>query len=147
MLTSLFGLGYLPVMPGTWGTIGAVGVWWLLAPLSGPAFVAVTAGSTLVAIGLCHAAEKLYGSHDVQHIVIDEMVGLLATVMFVPFRLPQVVAAFLIFRLLDTLKPWPIRLIDAHMPGGPGVVLDDTAAGLVGCLLLHACRFFNHGWW
>jgi phosphatidylglycerophosphatase A len=146
-LSSFFGLGYLPVAPGTWGTCGALGVWYVMAPLSWPVFAAVTALLTLVAIAVSSRAEAIYGGHDVQHIVIDEVVGLLATVIGVPFAWPQVLSAFVLFRLLDAFKPPPICYIDRHMPGGLGVVLDDTLAGLIGCALLHGLRMILGGWW
>jgi phosphatidylglycerophosphatase A len=147
MGTSVLGLGYLPVAPGTWGTLGALPLYWLLSGTSVGIAVAATAALTAAAVALSGRAEAIYGGHDVQHIVIDEVVGLLWAVVAVPWRLPQIVAAFVLFRLLDALKPWPIRVIDRQVGGGLGVVLDDVAAGMVACALLHGARFFWGGWW
>ncbi|OGQ90984.1 MAG: hypothetical protein A2289_00725 [Deltaproteobacteria bacterium RIFOXYA12_FULL_58_15] len=141
------GLGYLPKGPGTWGTLGAIPLWWVLATLERPVFVAVCFVFVGVAILVSHEAEKIYGSHDVGHIVIDEVAGLLVTVVGVPCRWPEVLAAFVLFRLLDIVKPWPIGWIDRRVPGGAGVVLDDVAAGVIGCLVLHAARLLLGGWW
>ena len=147
MSTSVLGLGYLPAAPGTWGTLGALPVYWLLSGRPLWAAVAVTLALTAVAVALSGRAEAIYGGHDVQHIVIDEVVGLLWAVLAVPWRLPQIVAAFVLFRLLDALKPWPISAIDRRVGGGLGVVLDDVVAGMVACALLHGARLYWGGWW
>ncbi len=146
-LSSAFGLGYLPLAPGTWGTLGALVLWWPMAALPTPWFAGATVVATLFAILIADRAEAIYGGHDVQLIVIDEVVGLLATVIGVPFRWPQILAAFVIFRLLDAFKPPPICYFDRHVGGGLGVVIDDTVAGLLGCALLHGARFYLGGWW
>lgn len=146
-LTSVGGLGYLPLAPGTWGTLAALPLWWAMSDLGLPAFAALTTLAVLGAIALAGAAERIYGDHDVQHIVLDEVVGLLCTVLAVPWRPQLILPAFVLFRLLDALKPPPISWIDREMPGGAGVVLDDVAAGLIGCAILHAVRSFNGGWW
>jgi phosphatidylglycerophosphatase A len=146
-LSSAFGLGYAPKAPGTFGTLAALPLWWLLANLSLPVFVLAVVAITLFSIWVAHHAEAIYGGHDVQHIVIDEVAGMLVTVIGVPFAWPQVVAAFVVFRLLDALKPPPIRWFDDHVEGGLGVVIDDVVAGVVGCLILHLTRWLLGGWW
>jgi phosphatidylglycerophosphatase A len=146
--SSALGLGYLPVAPGTWGTFAALPIWWALAEaVTWPAFAALTAAAVVAAVWISGRAEAIYGAHDVGHIVIDEVVGLLCTVIGVPFRWPEVIAAFVLFRLLDAFKPWPIRIFDERVGGGFGVVIDDVIAGLVGCGLLHAARLWHGGWW
>lgn len=145
--SSALGLGYLPLAPGTWGTLGALPLWWAMADLPWPWFALITAVGVLGAIWVSGKAEAVYGAHDVGHIVIDEVVGLLCTVIGVPCRWPQVLAAFVVFRFLDTVKPPPIRFFDEKMPGGAGVVLDDVVAGLIGCGLLHGVRLYLGGWW
>jgi len=137
-LTSWFGLGYLPKAPGTWGTLGALPLWWALSRTSWPVSLAATAVLIALAIATSARAETLYGSHDVGKIVIDEVAGFLITVIGVPFGARQAVAAFLLFRLFDILKPWPIRWADRRVGGGFGVVLDDLIAGAFACALLHA---------
>jgi phosphatidylglycerophosphatase A len=57
------------------------------------------------------------------------------------------VAAFVLFRILDAVKPWPIRIFDERVGGGFGVVIDDVIAGLVGCAMLHAARLMHGEWW
>lgn len=147
LLTSWFGAGYLPKAPGTWGTVASIPVWWAFSFLPFWSGLAATVALVGLAIWLSGLAEKIYGAHDVQRIVIDETAGLLVTVIGVPFRWPQIIAALVLFRVLDMTKPWPIRWVDRNVGGGLGVVLDDVLAGLVACGLLHAARFFWGDWW
>lgn len=144
--TSVLGVGYVPVAPGTFGTLMAIPLWWLLDGLPVAAFAAVVAALTVFAIWVAGRAELIYGEHDLGHIVIDEVVGMLACVIGVPFGLWQAVAAFVLFRALDITKPPPVGYLDRNLPGGLGVVLDDVAAGLIGCVLLHALGFAMGGW-
>jgi phosphatidylglycerophosphatase A len=146
-ITSVMGLGYLPKAPGTWGTLAALPIWWALQDVSWGMFILITVVATGIAVVASDVAEKIYGSHDVQHIVIDEVVGMMWTVIGVPWRMPQVVVAFVLFRLLDSLKPWPIRWFDEKVHGGFGVVIDDVVAGCVGCALLHTVAYFMGEWW
>ncbi len=144
---SALGLGYLPKAPGTFGTLAALPLWYAMSGLPVWAFAGLTAAAIAVAVLVARAAERLYGAHDVQHIVIDEVVGLLTTAVGVPFAWPEVIAAFVVFRLLDALKPQPIRWIDRNVHGGLGVVLDDVAAGVVGAAALQVARVLWGSWW
>ncbi len=146
-LTSWFGTGYLPKMPGTWGTLGSIPLWWAMSHLPFWVNLAATVVFAGVAVWLSGLAEKIYGAHDGQKIVIDEAAGLLVTVIGVPFAWPQVLAAFILFRVLDMTKPWPIGWVDREIGGGLGVVLDDLLAGAVACGLLHGARLILGGWW
>ena len=146
-LSSALGLGYLPKAPGTWGTLLAIPIWWALRSLSTLHFAVVALAFCFVSVVISELAERIYGKHDVQKIVIDEVAGLLVTAIGVPCRWQQVLAAFLLFRLFDMTKPGPIRTLDQRVSGGLGVVLDDVAAGLLACGLLHATRFAFGGWW
>jgi phosphatidylglycerophosphatase A len=145
-LTSWFGLGYMPFAPGTWGTLGALPLWWLWRDWPWQWQLCFAGSLTLVAIWLADIADGVHAQHDSGHIVIDEVCGLLFTVVAVPFRTELVVGAFLLFRALDIWKPGPVRRIDRSLGGGAGVVLDDVLAGVLGCALLHAGRLL-WGWW
>ena len=147
VLSSALGLGYLPKAPGTWGTLLAIPIWWALSALDAGSFALAVLGITVFAIGISELAERIYGRHDVQKIVIDEVVGLLVAAIGVPFRWQQVLPAFILFRLFDMTKPPPIRTLDEKVPGGLGVVVDDVAAGLVACAVLHGARWLYGGWW
>ncbi len=121
--------GYSPIAPGTVGTLGAVPLAWAvsrLEPLAAWAFLLA-----FLALSV-HAATRA-GRHwqvvDAQPIVIDEVMGYLTAVAFLPFTWRTALAAFVLFRLFDILKPWPASALD-RWKTGLGVVLDDVAAGL-----------------
>jgi phosphatidylglycerophosphatase A len=144
---SWLGLGYLPRAPGTWGTLGAIPLWWAMARLAPWESAVITALIALASIWIAHQAERIYGAHDVQHIVIDEVAGMLVAAIGVPFAWPEVVAAFVLFRLFDMVKPGPIRWLDQNVGGGLGVVLDDIAAGAAASGVLWSMRLILGGWW
>ncbi|MBI4688328.1 MAG: phosphatidylglycerophosphatase A [Nitrospirae bacterium] len=121
-------IGYLPVAPGTWGS--AFGL--LLAAILNPSDHAVLiAGLVVFIIGsiTAHSTEKLLGK-DNTHIVIDELCGYLISILFIPKTIPYLVAAFLIFRVFDIIKPPPARNAERAIPGGLGIMLDDVFAGI-----------------
>lgn len=130
LISTWFGTGLLPIGPGTWGSAAALPFGFLLMWLGGPwalllAIVAVTA------IGWWAAGEFVKGLNvqDPPEIVVDEVVSQWLVLTIVPLTLWGYVAAFLVFRIFDTVKPWPISWIDGHVDGAAGVMLDDLAAG------------------
>ena len=131
------GAGYVPVAPGTAGTAVAVPLAWLMADFGLPLYLAVTVGVTLLGIAAAHVADAAWETHDSQRIVIDEVAGYLVTMAFVSrHSWIALLAGFVVFRVLDVVKPPPARWVDQKMPGGPGVVLDDVVAGIYGALLM-----------
>ena len=131
------GAGYSPVAPGTCGTIVAVPLAWVCRGFDTPLYLAVVIATTLVAIGAAHLADRAWGSHDSQRIVIDEVAGYLFTVALVDRGDPWVLGVgFIVFRAFDIVKPPPVRWLDEHLPGGLGVVLDDVAAGVMGAAVM-----------
>lgn len=145
--SSGLGLGYMPMTPGTFGTLLALPLWACMAAWSIPIFALTTALLIIFSMWIAGRAEAIYGEHDVGRIVIDEVVGMLVTVVGVPFAWSHVLTAFLLFRVLDIVKPPPIGWFDRKVSGGVGVVLDDVVAGLIGCALLHGARWLHGGWW
>ena len=141
-LTSALGLGYAPVAPGTFGTLAGLPLWFGLAQLElgWQGSLAVLTGATAVASWLSHRAEAIYGAHDVQKIVLDEVVGFLWSVYLLECTWRIAILAFVGFRLFDALKPGPVGVVDRRVGGGLGVVLDDVVAGLLTCLVLHFGR-------
>jgi phosphatidylglycerophosphatase A len=121
--------GYAPVAPGTFGTLGAIPLYWALSQLGWPAYLAVTVGLIAVAVPAAHRAGRYWGHADASPIVIDEVAGYLVTMALVPFSWPAAAAGFLLFRLFDILKPWPASAFD-RVKTGFGVVMDDVAAGV-----------------
>jgi len=120
--------GYSPLAPGTVGTLGAVPLAWALSRAGWPVYLAATAA--LLALGILAAGQagRYWGVVDASAIVIDEVVGYLVSLAWVPFSWPAAAAAFVLFRLLDVLKPWPASALD-RVHTAAGVMLDDVAAG------------------
>lgn len=127
--------GFSPIAPGTVGTLGAVPLAWALSLLGWPAYLGATA--ILLALGVLAAgrAGRYWGVVDASPIVIDEVVGYLLTVALVPFSWTTALTGFVLFRLFDILKPWPISALD-RIKSGLGVMLDDVGAGVFGWVAL-----------
>lgn len=145
-LATFFGAGYSPIWPGTAGTLAAVPLAYLLlgcgrAWLYG-ATVAVLLAGTWAAERYC----VLTGTHDNRRIVIDEVAGYLLSMWAVPGSLQNLAAAFVLFRLFDTWKPWPIRVVDRRVKGGFGVMADDVCAGAVSAGLLWLAQPYLSRW-
>lgn len=136
LLATVFGVGRSPVMPGTMGTLAAVPLAYAVMGQGAPALWLTTAAVTAVGTWAAGRYCELTGQHDNQSIVIDEVAGYLLTLSLVPRTAANLAAGFLVFRLLDIAKPWPIRLVDRRVHGGFGVMADDLLAGLIGAGLL-----------
>lgn len=132
-----FGSGLSPWAPGTTGTVAALGIYWLIAPLPIWLYALVVLAAAFLGVWLCDRASRSLGVHDHPGIVWDEFVGMWITLWAVPVELPWILAGFVAFRFLDIVKPWPIGWLDRHTKGGFGIMIDDIAAGLVACLALH----------
>jgi len=130
------GIGYMPVAPGTFGTLWGVLLFYLMRNLPWPLTAGITAVLVLFAIFWAQQTEDLLSSHDSSIIIIDEVVGYLVTVIAIPFGIKTMILAFLLFRLFDITKPYPIRAIDQRWGGGWGVVMDDVVAGVFANLSL-----------
>ncbi|MGV8079152.1 MAG: phosphatidylglycerophosphatase A [Syntrophales bacterium] len=138
------GLGYVPVAPGTAGTLLGIPLFLVLYPLSPPIFLAALIGCTGSAFWITGRAERIFQEKDSQKIVLDEIIGFLWTMGFISPTPAHLAAGFLLFRLLDITKPFPAGFLQRKAPGGYGVVLDDVAAGIYGNILLHlAIRVFG----
>lgn len=134
-----FGAGLAPTAPGTFGTLVGIPFFFALFWLPWPVYVASTALLFLFGCWVCGASSRLLQVHDYPGFVFDEIVGFLITcIPLLPgLQGPDwplvfgLVAAFALFRLFDILKPWPIRLLDRHVHGGLGIMIDDAVAGAV----------------
>jgi phosphatidylglycerophosphatase A len=130
------GVGYLPHMPGTWGTLAALPLWYILAQ-SGPwGYGLGVAALMLLGLMVAGPAQALLGRTDHPAIVVDEVVGLLITLAGIPPTLVHAALGFIAFRALDILKPGPIRWFGAGGAGGLEVMADDVAAGVIGRMIL-----------
>jgi phosphatidylglycerophosphatase A len=134
-----FGSGLVPVMPGTFGSLAAVPLLLLAMNLSLPSFIAVTLIASVVGIYLCGKTADDMQVHDHGSIVWDEIAGMFVTLLFLPITASTLILGFLLFRIFDILKPWPIGIIDKRLHGGMGIMLDDILAGAMACACLHIC--------
>ncbi|MGB1257478.1 MAG: phosphatidylglycerophosphatase A [Thiolinea sp.] len=132
-----FGSGLSPLAPGTIGTLAAIPLYLLMARLPWAYYILILVAAIAVGIWLCGESARLLGVHDHGGIVWDEFVGFWITMLFVPPEWLWIVLGFLLFRLFDVWKPWPIRLIDKQVDGGLGIMLDDILAGVYALLVLH----------
>jgi phosphatidylglycerophosphatase A len=133
--------GYSPVAPGTAGSVvGLVVVWLVFGPLwmHSPALcLMVFAVVFAISCWISDRAEKLFDNHDDSRIVLDEVLGMAATMFGNPLSFPWLMLGFLLFRIADVIKPWPANLIDRKMRNGAGVMLDDLAAAIYANIVLH----------
>ncbi len=138
-----FGAGLAPVAPGTFGTLVAVPIELLLRPLALGARIGVVVAICLIGIWLCGESARRLDAHDHPGIVWDEIAGYLLAMLAAPAGWPWIVTGFLLFRLFDIVKPWPIRELDHGIGGGAGIMLDDIVAGLFAGALLLAARWLT----
>ena len=132
-----FGSGLVPRGPGTAGTLMAVPLFLLAADWPLPVYTAVLVLAAVLGIWICGAASRQLGVHDHGGIVWDEFVGFWITMWAVPVTWTWIIAGFLVFRIFDILKPWPISVLDKKVKGGFGIMIDDVVAGVMACLTLH----------
>ncbi|MFV0596519.1 phosphatidylglycerophosphatase A [Shewanella sp.] len=137
-----FGSGLAAKAPGTFGTLAAVPLYLLLAQLPLSWYLAVTLVCVLAGIYICDKAAKDMGVHDHGAIVWDEVAGLLITMIAAPAGVLWLVAGFVLFRLFDIIKPWPIRWLDAKVEGGFGIMIDDVLAGIFALIGVQALAAF-----
>lgn len=143
-LATALGAGYSSVAPGTCGTAVAVPLAWALADLTIWQFSLICVVVTGIGILAAHHADRAWGTHDAQKIVIDEVAGYLVTMIPAPRdHWAPLLAGFIAFRLFDIVKPPPVRWLDDNLPGGWGVVLDDIAAGVMGAIVMGVATYFG----
>ena len=139
------GSGAVPVAPGTAGTVAAIPLYLLVAPLPAPYYLLLTAILFVLGVLICGRTSHDLGVHDHGGIVWDEWVGLLFTLWLLPSGWVWILAGFTLFRLFDILKPWPIGWLDRRVSGGLGIMLDDLVAGLYGFALIQLLAYFVSG--
>ena len=129
-------VGHIPVAPGTFGSLLGIPLCYALSEIRLPWAVASAVSLIVVAIWIAQRAETITQQKDPGKIVIDEIAGMVVTLIGTPFHLTSVVIGFFIFRALDITKPFPIRDLERRISGGAGVVLDDVAAGIYANILV-----------
>ncbi len=138
-LATGLGSGFSPVAPGTAGSFVGLGLFLLVSDFEILFYLLFTAAVTLAGIPISSHAEKFFGEKDSQKIVLDEIAGILITFIAVPAEPLFVIAGFLLFRFFDIWKPFK-RL--EKLQGGLGVMMDDVAAGIYACVVLHGVILF-----
>ena len=132
-LFTFFYAGYIPIAPGTAGTLAAMGIYILEYQIFGSkswiANLIIVIVFIYPAIRLGDAGEELFGKKDPPEVVLDEAMGYWISVLFYPFNLKIALLAFFIFRIMDILKPYPANR-SQKLPGGLGIMLDDYIAGI-----------------
>ena len=136
-----FGTGLAPRAPGTAGSLLALLPAWWCFTLPMPWRVAIVVAVAALGVWICGASARRLGVHDHSAIVFDEIAGLLATSLATPARSVFWFAlTFVLFRIFDIAKPWPIREVDHRMRGGAGIMLDDLMAAVYAAVCLMVTR-------
>jgi phosphatidylglycerophosphatase A len=131
-----FGVGYSPIAPGTLGTLIAIPAYYFLSEIPSPLYEITLVGFFFLSVWISENAEIFFRKKDDPRIVIDEIMGFLITMLWVPKTTRFIIIGFFLFRFFDILKPFPIRRLEKRLKGGFGVVLDDVAAGVYANIVL-----------
>jgi len=131
-----FGVGFSRHAPGTLGTLLGVPVYFLFSSFPWFLYLISILAVSFFAVYVSQEAEKLFGRKDAPQIVIDEIAGFQFTMFLVTPTIAHVVTGFILFRIFDIFKPFPVRLCERHLRGGYGVVGDDVVAGIYGNIVL-----------
>jgi phosphatidylglycerophosphatase A len=146
-----FGSGLTPVAQGTFGSLAALLPWLLLRDLSLPLYLLVLLAGFVIGVWACDIAGRALGVDDHRSLVWDEFIG--QWIALIPLLVPKLLptrfsiwwwlpAGFVLFRLFDVWKPWPIRWMDRHLKGGRGVMVDDVVAGVFAAVVVALAMYF-----
>ena len=139
-------IGFFPIAPGTAGSFAALALFAFIKWVGMPA-IEIAAIVAVFAIGVwaAHGTEIAMGRKDPGVVVIDEVLGMLITLALLPLSLLGIALGFLLFRVLDVIKPYPAAQLE-HLHGGLGIMADDAVAGLYAHLVLRACVWMVPAW-
>ena len=137
-----FGAGLSPKAPGTAGTLVAIPIYLLLMWAGPQVYYPVLAVALVAGVFICGYTAKAIGVDDPKGVVWDEIVGYLITLAWLPLNAVWVIVGFLLFRLFDIWKPWPIRWVDRNIKGGAGIMFDDVIAAVFACVILNLAAYF-----
>lgn len=136
-MSSLCGIGYVPLMPGSAACVAAAGVFYVVRQPE--VFCVITLITLMAAFIFPGPAEKAYGKKDDKHIVIDDFAGQLITFLFIPYKIKFLILGFFLFRMFDMLKVPPAHAIE-KLPGSLGITGDDVMAGIYANIVLQTAR-------
>ncbi|MDA1075575.1 MAG: phosphatidylglycerophosphatase A [Proteobacteria bacterium] len=145
LIATGLGSGLLPKAPGTWGSLLALAAWSGLAGLSLPVQIGATVSCFLLGCWTVQKVIDRFEVGDAGAIVIDEIAGMWLTLWMVPVG-GWMVVGFVLFRVFDILKPWPVSWLDRHVHGGLGVMADDIAAAVYAAIVLQLSIFAFERW-
>lgn len=128
-VVSVFFIGYLPLIPGTFGSLAGVGLFYLVGQSNSFVYFLSLVVVILLGLSLSGGAEKLFNKKDPSRVVIDEVAGMLIALAFMPLDLRIIVLGFILFRIFDTIKPYPADKIQ-NLHGAVGIMADDIIAGI-----------------
>jgi phosphatidylglycerophosphatase A len=135
------GTGLAPFAPGTFGSIPGVMLFWLTLDFGLYVQLGIAATLALFGVWVCGESARRIGVHDHGGIVWDEITGMYLTLLAAPFTPAGWLLAFVLFRIMDIVKPWPIRDLDHRLGGGVGIMLDDLVAALYAAVVLGLYRW------
>lgn len=143
IIATFFYVGRIPLAPGTWGTVAAIPLYYLISISGIPYYfyILLTLIFILVSVWAAGVTEKVYRMTDPGFIVADEVCGYLVTMILVPPTVKNIILGFVLFRIFDIIKPPPSRQME-RLQGGWGVVMDDVLAGVYACIILHVLTRF-----
>ena len=136
IISTFFYVGLIPVGPGTFGTLAAIPLFYALSFAPIYIYLAITVAVILISVWASTIAEEIFQKTDPGQVVADEVSGFLVTMILVPPTISNIFLGFLLFRLFDIAKPYPVRKFE-KLHGGWGIVIDDVAAGVYACITLH----------
>ncbi len=146
IISTFFGVGYFPLAPGTMGSLAALIVYWISPEITAIQLALIILGISVLGVYTAtiteHEMKNKLGQEkgiDPGIIVIDEVVGMLIALLFVPKTTFFLIAAFILFRIFDITKPYPVRNME-RFPGGWGIVLDDVIAGIYANIAIQLAR-------
>jgi len=139
-----FGSGKGPVAPGTFGTMVGVLIYFILSDINVYLYIGITIAFYYLGVWASQVYSDHLGVHDHGSIVWDEIVGYMITMIAIPAEWQWMLLGFILFRLFDIWKPWPIRWLDEKVHGGTGIMIDDVLAGIYAWVILFTTyRFFT----
>lgn len=135
-----FGSGLSPKAPGTAGTVAALPLYWLIQDVNVWLYLLITLLAFVAGIWICQQAVNWLKQDDPSAVVWDEIVGYLVTMIAAPTGWQWMLLGFVLFRIFDIWKPWPVALADRKLHGGLGIMLDDVIAGILAAGVLQLCH-------